>query len=329
MNPLNQWDLFLLTVATGEIKLLTSNGHSKHWPDFSPDGSKVLYTAGDRLWSVNVDGTGLTDLGHGHRGRWSPDGTKIVFTDGARDIYIMDADGSNRTLLDTRFDDLEGRPTRSLWPDWQPLPVNTPSSYARPKSANRVQFSLVPAYEPCVEPNRAHGPPLAFPSCAPPAPGSSALTVGVGDGHPAAARSIGSVRLKVTPGVPGGVDDTTGRVRLNITNVMRASDLSEYSGELRGSVRIRVTDVEGDVSSTTQDFPLEFTVPCVPTDSTLDGATCTLGTDLDAIVPGATPEGTRAVWQLDQAKVYDGGPDEDADTPADNSLFAVQGVFVP
>jgi hypothetical protein len=32
---------------------------------------------------------------------------------------------------------------------------------------------------------------------------------------------------------------------------------------------------------------------------------------------------------MDQVKVYDGGPDEDADTSADNSLFAVQGVFVP
>jgi len=52
-------------------------------------------------------------------------------------------------------------------------------------------------------------------------------------------------------------------------------------------------------------------------------------TDLDAVLPGATPEGTRAIWQLDQVKVYDGGPDEDADTEGDNSLFAVQGVFVP
>jgi len=28
-------------------------------------------------------------------------------------------------------------------------------------------------------------------------------------------------------------------------------------------------------------------------------------------------------------RVYDGGPDEDADTGGDNALFAVQGVFVP
>jgi hypothetical protein len=192
-----------------------------------------------------------------------------------------------------------------------------------------VQHSLVPAYVQCTSANRQHGPPLAYGSCAPPQPGSSRLMVGIGDGHPAASRSTGFMRLKVFPGVPGGEDDTTARVRLTITNVMRTSDLSEYTGELRGRIRTRITRKDGTVSATTVDFPLEFTVPCTPTDSTLDKSTCDLGTDLDALVPGATPEQTRAIWQLDQVKVYDGGTDEDGDTTADNSLFAVQGVFVP
>ena len=50
---------------------------------------------------------------------------------------------------------------------------------------------------------------------------------------------------------------------------------------------------------------------------------------LDAVIPGRPPEDTRAVWALDPLRVYDGGPDGDADTEADNSLFATQGVFVP
>jgi hypothetical protein len=36
----------------------------------------------------------------------------------------------------------------------------------------------------------------------------------------------------------------------------------------------------------------------------------------------------RTIWQLDQVEVSDGGPDDLASTP-DNSLFAVQGLFVP
>jgi hypothetical protein len=30
-----------------------------------------------------------------------------------------------------------------------------------------------------------------------------------------------------------------------------------------------------------------------------------------------------------QVQVYDGGPDGDADTPAGDTLFAVQGIFIP
>ena len=78
-----------------------------------------------------------------------------------------------------------------------------------------------------------------------------------------------------------------------------------------------------------QDFPLEWTVPCAPTASTAVASVCDLASDLDALVPGATPERTRAIWALDQVRVYDGGPDEDADTEGDNALFAVQGVFIP
>ena len=67
-------------------------------------------------------------------------------------------------------------------------------------------------------------------------------------------------------------------------------------------------------SSDLQDFPLEWTVPCTVTTSTIDGASCDLGTELDALVPGATPERTRAIWQLDQVQVYDGGADQNGDT---------------
>jgi WD40 repeat protein len=247
----------------------------------------------------------------------SPDNTRVAVSAG--DVVTFTRAGSFSTLPGTCCFD----------PDWQPLPVNTSSAYARPKSANRVRFSLVPAYEACTAPNREHGPPLAFGSCAPPVPGSAHLMVGVGDGHPAPARSSGFVRLKVITGVPGGADDTTGRLRTSLTNVMRTADLSEYTGELRGSARVRVTDTEGAVSQTVQDLPLEWTVPCLPTVSTADASVCDLATDLDALVPGATPEGTRAIWALDQVRVHDGGADEDADTEGDNSLLAVQGVFVP
>ena len=45
-------------------------------------------------------------------------------------------------------------------------------------------------------------------------------------------------------------------------------------------------------------------------------------------MPEAAREGKRAVWDLGQVEVFDGGTDGLAATD-DNSLFAVQGVYVP
>ena len=40
------------------------------------------------------------------------------------------------------------------------------------------------------------------------------------------------------------------------------------------------------------------------------------------------PEGKRSIWELGQVQVYDGGSDGVAATRR-NTLFALQGVFVP
>src|SRR5215208_6913269 len=107
----------------------------------SPDG-KIVYVkqgtepsehcdeqhACDDIWVMDADGTNQTNLTNTpdtNEGQpaWSPDGTKIAFTgpgdlneDGVRfgDIYVMDADGTNRTnLTDT--------PNRSDYqPSWAP-----------------------------------------------------------------------------------------------------------------------------------------------------------------------------------------------------------------
>jgi hypothetical protein len=214
--------------------------------------------------------------------------------------------------------------------------TSLPAPYVRPKFASPVHVSLVPAFGPCESPNRVHGPPLAHPACAPPAPSSSNLMIGVGDGAAAAARSIGSAKLKVR-GTAGGGDDSDVTMRVSITNVMNVSELSEYGGELRALVRLRITDrlnpsaafPGGTGSATVTDSELEFNVPCAPTESELDKSTCAITTSADAIAPGAVPEGMRSIWEVGALRVYDGGDDGDGDTTADNELFATQGIFVP
>ena len=39
--------------------------------------------------------------------------------------------------------------------------------------------------------------------------------------------------------------------------------------------------------------------------------------------------GNRAIWELGEIDVFDGGPDGQAATTSGNTLFAQQGLFVP
>ena len=72
-----------------------------------------------------------------------------------------------------------------------------------------------------------------------------------------------------------------------------------------------------------------MTVPCTATGDTTVGSTCSLTTTADAVVgAGAVKESRRSIWQLGQVQVNDGGADGVVSTTP-NTLFAVQGVFVP
>lgn len=92
----------------------------------SPDGQKLAFEVlGDDLFVMNVDGTGLVDLGEGHRPQWSPDSKHLVYMmtqdDGhqylAADIAIVKIDGSEKSILKFSNDRLEMNPTWS--PDGQ------------------------------------------------------------------------------------------------------------------------------------------------------------------------------------------------------------------
>jgi hypothetical protein len=92
----------------------------------------------------------------------------------------------------------------------------------------------------------------------------------------------------------------------------------------------RINGVPANDSATVSDFEFPVAVPCAATPGPANvGATCAVTTSFDAVIPGAIPEGKRSVWELGQVEVFDGGADGDAETEGDNTLFAVQGVYVP
>jgi glucose/arabinose dehydrogenase len=207
--------------------------------------------------------------------------------------------------------------------------------YPRPVAASPLVVSLVPAYQQCAAPDRLHGPPLEHPSCNPPVQRSGQLTVGTSDANELNPGSKGFVRFGVRIGDPDTpADEADVQLHLQVTDVRRQAGLADYPGELRATVATRITDKDnpppagGASDGTMTDNSFAFTAPCTTTTSTSIGATCSATTTIEAVTPGAIKEGRRAVWQLGQIQVFDGGPDEDADTTP-NTLFATQGVFVP
>lgn len=85
----------------------------------SPDKKKVAFEVmGGNMYSMNIDGTNLKDLGKGHRPRWSSDSKKITYmitedngeayTDS--DIYTINADGTQKKNLTNTNDKIEMNP---------------------------------------------------------------------------------------------------------------------------------------------------------------------------------------------------------------------------
>ena len=212
--------------------------------------------------------------------------------------------------------------------------------YARPKGATPLNIRLVPAFEECISDNASHGAPLSVPSCRPPQQTSDYLTVGTPDANGKAPASMGALTLKEQGESPintGNGDQADVEITASFTDVLNQGSLTDYTGELRYVLGLRITDRFNGTTggpnrlepATSMDVPLPFSVPCSATGGS-EGATCSVTTSADAVTGGnAANEGQRAVWQLDQVKVFDGGGDGDADTTGDNTLFAVQGLYAP
>jgi Tol biopolymer transport system component len=89
----------------------------------SPDEKKIAFEImGGNMYVMNIDGTGLTDLGRGYRAAWSPDSQHLVYMitedDGhqvlSSDIFTIKIDGTQKTNLSNTDNILE------MNPDWSP-----------------------------------------------------------------------------------------------------------------------------------------------------------------------------------------------------------------
>jgi hypothetical protein len=218
--------------------------------------------------------------------------------------------------------------------------VNVRTTYVRPKGASPLLVSLVPGYDQCAAPNRTHGPPLASASCEPPAPSSSHLTVGTPDVNGAPANAVSSLRVAVV-GTAGGPDDSDVTIQASMRDVRclpatlscglaNSDGGADYVGHLRPVLTLRITDLSPATQpGTVQDAPFELVVPCAASASTAQGATCSVATSADSVVPGAVQEFNRAIWEVGQVEVWDGGTDGDVSTSDGDGVYLREGVFIP
>ena len=221
------------------------------------------------------------------------------------------------------------------------------ATHPRPLAASPIVASLVPSFTECTGTgNRTHGPPLVFPSCNPPVQTSNNITVGTFDANGANSNFKGSIRLSVKVGVPGPPEDSDVKIVSTMTDIRckagnaacgaaNAADGADYTGEVQGNALIRITDHwnavapgGGPDAATVQDIPFPVNATCSNVASTSIGGTCNANTSANAAVPGAVKDTQRAVIEINQLQVNDGGADGQVAT-ADNTLFEVQGIFIP
>ena len=128
-----QHDLYIVNRNGMNMRWLTRADGMEEQPQWSPDGSKILFTAdGDGktdLYTINVDGTGLvnvtagvTQLSSKLDPAWSPNGSRIAFVGvqgSSYKVWTIGSDGTDARQVTTDAAGFDTQPTFS--PDGQQI----------------------------------------------------------------------------------------------------------------------------------------------------------------------------------------------------------------
>ncbi|NJL54052.1 MAG: hypothetical protein HC876_22595 [Chloroflexaceae bacterium] len=104
-------EILIFNMVTEDIQRLTATQWFKYNLAWSPDGTRIAFDSGINLYSIDQEGNLINVTQNPRDGNiqdndasWSPDGTRIAFTstrDGNKEIYVMQADGTNPMRLTT------------------------------------------------------------------------------------------------------------------------------------------------------------------------------------------------------------------------------------
>lgn len=117
-------EIFKVHIATKTVTKLTDNGVDDYSPQWSPDGTKIVFStkfANFEIAVMDTNGLNIVNLTNAPDGdyvpKWSPDGLFIAFIatrDGNKELYVMNADGTNQFRLTST-------PSDEADYNWRPL----------------------------------------------------------------------------------------------------------------------------------------------------------------------------------------------------------------
>jgi len=131
--------IFVVDVASAQVRQLTSGDHYEHSIDWSPNGEEIVFISNrepneDQFFNYDIFTLRISDLtmtrltsteSAEYRPRWSPDGKMIVYQATRRGltdlettmedthVWLMNADGSNRREITSMIDNRQGAPSWS------------------------------------------------------------------------------------------------------------------------------------------------------------------------------------------------------------------------
>ena len=118
----NVYEIYELTLASGQVKQITDSLGILKAPEISSDGRAIVFglgtpNGGEQIWAMERSGSNARKIhSRGWDPSWSPDGTQILFAsdyEGAIQLYVININGAGPHRI-TQFDALRGRS------DWSP-----------------------------------------------------------------------------------------------------------------------------------------------------------------------------------------------------------------